>query len=227
MRSRFRIPTALAVASLVITYPASAQVGENLALLNPNLASSDELASVPGLNSAAVAAIEDGRPFLSMAALHAVVAAHVSERAFDQLYRSMWVPIDLNEFTDEEILLIPGVGSRMLHEFEEYRPYVALAQFRREIGKYVDDDELARLAQYVYVRIDLNRASDEAILSIPGVGARMLHEFDEYRPYSAMAQFRRGVRLDAPDGGQVIHEADRRVNSLARDNIANEPRVGL
>ena len=193
MRTRFRIPTAFAVASLVITYPASAQVGENLALLNPNLANSDELARVPGLNSAAVAAIEDGRPFLSMAALHAVVAEHVSERVFDRLYRSMWVPIDLNDATDEEILLIPGVGNRMLHEFEEYRPYVALAQFRREIGKYVDDDELARLAQYVYVRIDLNRASDEAILSIPGVGARMLHEFDEYRPYSMMAQFRREI----------------------------------
>ncbi len=193
MRSPFRIPTAFAVASLTITYPASAQVGVNLALLNPNLANSAELARVPGLNSATVAAIEDGRPFLSMAALHAVVAEHVSERGFDQLYRSMWVPIDLNDVTDEEVLLIPGVGDRMLDEFQEYRPYVALAQFRREIGKYVDDDELARLSQYVYVRIDLNTASDEAILSIPGVGARMLHEFDEYRPYSVMAQFRREI----------------------------------
>ena len=40
----------------------------------------------------------------------------------------------------------------MAHEFEEYRPYVALAQFRREIGKYVDDDELNRLARYVEIR---------------------------------------------------------------------------
>ena len=40
----------------------------------------------------------------------------------------------------------------MLHEFEEYRPYRAMAEFRREIGKYVDDDELERLARYVEVR---------------------------------------------------------------------------
>jgi DNA uptake protein ComE-like DNA-binding protein len=105
----------------------------------------------------------------------------------------MSIPIDLNDVTDAEILLIPGVGERMLHEFEEYRPYVALVQFHREIGKYVDDDELARLAQYVYVRIDLNTASEEAILSIPGVGNRMLHEFEEYRPYTSMAQFRREI----------------------------------
>jgi hypothetical protein len=39
----------------------------------------------------------------------------------------------------------------MLKEFKEYRPYTALAQFHREIGKYVDTTELARLEQYVFV----------------------------------------------------------------------------
>ena len=78
-------------------------------------------------------------------------------------------------------------------EFLEYRPYRALAQFRREIGKYVDDKELARLEQYVFVPIDLNTATDEDILSIPGVGQRMLHEFKEYRPYKSIEQFRREI----------------------------------
>ena len=39
----------------------------------------------------------------------------------------------------------------MAHEFEEYRPYKSMAQWRREIGKYVDDDELARLERYVFL----------------------------------------------------------------------------
>ena len=52
---------------------------------------------------------------------------------------------------DEDILSIPGVGPRLLHEFKEYRPSAALAQFRREIGKYVSDAEVARLARYVTV----------------------------------------------------------------------------
>ena len=172
---------------------ANAQVGESQGLLNANLASSEQLAAVAGLDAEAAQAVVEARPFLRVAALHEVVSAHVSEAEFDAVYRAVWVPIDLNDATDEEILLIPGVGARMLHEFEEYRPYRAMAEFRREIGKYVDDDELARLAQYVYVRIDLNTASEEAILSIPGVGARMLHEFEEYRPYRAMAEFRREI----------------------------------
>ena len=49
-------------------------------------------------------------------------------------------------------LLIPGVGPRMRHEFEEYRPYTSMEQFRREIGKYVDKNEVARLEQYVMIR---------------------------------------------------------------------------
>jgi len=193
MKPSKRALTLLAVAALALPAAVSAQVGANQGLLNPNLASREELARVPGLGAAAVDAVMAERPFLRMADLHAVLSSHVATDSFEQVYRALWVPIDLNDVTDAEILLIPGVGNRMLHEFEEYRPYLGLAQFHREIGKYVDDDELARLAQYVYVRIDLNSASDEAILSIPGVGNRMLREFKEYRPYSAMAQFNREI----------------------------------
>ena len=37
----------------------------------------------------------------------------------------------------------------MAREFDEYRPYTDMDQFRREIGKYVDEDEVARYEQYV------------------------------------------------------------------------------
>ena len=191
-------------AGLLLSAPLAAQVGENHGLVNPNLATEAELAAVPGLPAAAVPAIVAGRPYLRMSQLNAVVSQHVSADGLATVYAGLWLPIDLNDVTNEEILLIPGVGNRMLHEFEEYRPYAGLAQFQREIGKYVDDAELDRLSQYVYVRIDLNTASDEAILSIPGVGDRMRHEFDEYRPYASMAQFRREI-------GKYVDE-----NELAR-----------
>ena len=81
----------------------------------------------------------------------------------------------------------------MAHEFEEYRPYTHMAEFRREIGKYVNADEVARLEQFVFVPINLNTASDEDILSIPNLGNRMLREFKEYRPYRQIEQFRREI----------------------------------
>jgi len=62
------------------------------------------------------------------------------------------VPININTATDAQILSIPGVGRRMLREFKEYRPYTSIEQFRREIGKYVDKAEVARLEQYIVIK---------------------------------------------------------------------------
>jgi DNA uptake protein ComE-like DNA-binding protein len=133
------------------------------------------------------------RPFPTMIELDKLLATSLSPEQRGNVYRRLFVQINLNTASDAEILLIPGLGNRMLHEFQEYRPYKAMAQFRREIGKYVDDKEVARLEQYVFVPIDLNTATDADILSIPGLGQRMLREFKEYRPYKAMQQFRREI----------------------------------
>ena len=61
-------------------------------------------------------------------------------------------PININTATDAQILAIPGVGKRMLREFKEYRPWTSIEQFRREIGKYVDKTEVARLEKYIVIK---------------------------------------------------------------------------
>ena len=183
---------AIFLASLCVS-PALGQVGNNTDVLNPNRVVADELVGLPQIDAALAKAIIDGRPFLTMTALHELLSERLSDAELTNLSRRLFVPINLNTASREEILLVPGVGARMAHEFEEYRPYQVLAQFRREIGKYVDDDEVARMEQFVFVPIKLNSASDEDILSIPGVGRRMLHEFKEYRPYSNIQQFRREI----------------------------------
>ena len=172
---------------------AEAQTGRRTEVIDPNVATEKELLAVPHVTPAVAKTILDGRPFRNITALDAVLAKSLSRQQLTDVYKRLFIQINLNTASKEEILLIPGMGQRMLHEFEEYRPYKALAQFRREIGKYVDDKELARLEQYVFVPINLNTATDEDILSIPGVGKRMLHEFKEYRPYKTMEQFRREI----------------------------------
>jgi DNA uptake protein ComE-like DNA-binding protein len=170
-----------------------AQAGRRQQVLDPNVASEKELLALPNVTPPVAKAILDGRPFLTMKELDTLLAKSLKRPQLTELYRRVFIHLNLNTATKEEILLIPGMGERMLHEFEEYRPYKAMAQFRREIGKYVDDAEVARLEQYVFVPINLNTASDEDILSIPGVGKRMLHEFKEYRPYKSIEQFRREI----------------------------------
>ncbi len=141
---------ALALAVACVT-TASAQVGNNMGVLNPNLASVDEMAALPHMNAEIANAIVKHRPHLTMLPLNEMLSQRLSGDQRAELYEKLFVPINLNTASEEEILLVPGVGNRMAHEFEEYRPYRAIAQFRREIGKYVDDDEVARLERYVYI----------------------------------------------------------------------------
>ena len=113
-------------------------------------ASRDELAAVPAMTPAGADAIVAGRPYGSMVGVDSALAS-LSEAARDSVYGRVFIPIDLNTASDAEILLIPGVGDRMLHEFKEYRPYDGIERFRREIGKYVDSTEVARFERYVRV----------------------------------------------------------------------------
>ena len=121
------------------------------AMVDPNAATQQQLVGA-GLDSAAAAAVVAGRPYADMTAVDRVLAGrNLTAEQRRVVYAQVWKPINLNTATDQEILLIPGIGNRMLHEFKEYRPYTSIEQFRREIGKYVDDAEVARLEKYVSI----------------------------------------------------------------------------
>ncbi len=162
-------------------------------VLNPNLASKEELLALSQIDESLVQQVLDGRPFLNMKDFHQVLAGVMDESSMEEFLTSCFVPLNLNTATEEEFLMVPGVGDKMAHEFEEYRPYKKVAQFRREMGKYVDEAEIARYEKYVFVPIELNTSTEEEILALPGVGKKMAHEFEEYRPYKSMEQFRREI----------------------------------
>lgn len=110
--------------------------------------------------------------------------------------------VNLNTGTEEEFLAIPDVGDRMVHEFEEYRPYTSIQQFRREIGKYVDEDQVAAYEQYVFVPVDIDAADAETLRQLPGVGAAEAVLLTEGRPYGSNDAF-----LDAYE--EAVPGADR------------------
>jgi DNA uptake protein ComE-like DNA-binding protein len=189
-----RIPERLAVAGLLLfAAGVFGQSGNNEAILDANLAERGELMSVSGIDDALAAAIVAGRPYTTASGFDAVLSASLDESQREAVYGSVFRQINLNTASRDEIMLIPGMSERMAHEFEEYRPYTSLEQFRREIGKYVDADEVARLEQYVFIPMNLNDAPLEHFETIPGMTPKMVHEFEEYRPYTSMEQFRREI----------------------------------
>jgi DNA uptake protein ComE-like DNA-binding protein len=171
---------------------ATAQVGKGL--IDLNSAPEKELTALPHMTAAVVKGLLDKRPFASIVDANAFLTSQsLTPEQITEIYRKAFVHVNLNTGTPEEIMLIPGAGKRMVREFAEYRPWKAWAQFDKEISKYVGQPETDRLKQYVFIPVNLNTATDDDILSIPGAGSRMVREFKEYRPWKTQAQFEKEI----------------------------------
>ena len=109
--------------------------------------------------------------------------------------------LNLNTATSQEFLAaIPNLGNKMVHEFEEYRPYKSIQQFRREIGKYVDEAKVAEYERYVYVPISENESDAATFQQIPGIDASEAQQLVAGRPYQSRQAFlERVAGMVSPD----------------------------
>ena len=118
-------------------------------VLNANEATAEQLSSVSGVSPDLAGVIVAGQPYDSVIAFNDRLTESVSPQEAQAILANVFVPINLNTASEEEIRMIPGMTDKMVHEFEEYRPYSDIGVFNREIGKYVDEAEVARLRRYV------------------------------------------------------------------------------
>ena len=140
--------------------------------------------AAPATTSTHVSAAQDASP--TSAAATPVVQAAASPAPASAAAPAK---LNLNTATREQFLTVPGVGDRMVREFEEYRPYTSVAQFRREIGKYVSQDQVNAYLQYVFVPVDPNRADAETLQQLPGIDAADAAQLIAARPYASADAF--------------------------------------
>lgn len=126
-------------------------------LTDPNVTAEALLAGMPHVPPDIVSQLVAGRPSQDMLRVDMLLADSLDNAQREEVYARLFARLDLNAASEAEILLIPGVDDWMAHELEEYRPDAGIDQFRREIGHYVDEAEVARLEQYV--RIEWRTAS--------------------------------------------------------------------
>jgi DNA uptake protein ComE-like DNA-binding protein len=178
------------VVALALAGSVYAQVGKSLGVVDANTVLEKDLLTFPNMTPAIVKGLIEKRPFASITELQAfLLSQNLTAAQAMEFYTKAFVHINLNTATREEILLVPGGGTRMAREFPEYRPWKTWAQFDKEISKYVGQEATDKLKQYVFIPVKLNSATDEDILSIPGAGAKMVREFKEYRPWKTKEQF--------------------------------------
>src|SRR5215471_11682149 len=92
---------------LAVAAPMSAQVGRHQGMIEPNVADEKELMKLPQLNAALVKGIVERRPFANMMDLNKFLSQSLDGKQLSELYTKMFLPINLNKATREEIMLIP------------------------------------------------------------------------------------------------------------------------
>jgi DNA uptake protein ComE-like DNA-binding protein len=192
MTHRPMIPAAVSalavVLVLVLAGSASAQVGKGL--IDPNIAPEKTLLTLPHMTPAIAKALTAKRPFAGITALNAfLLDQKLTPQQAADFYGKAFIHVNLNTGTKEEFMLIPGAGARMAAEFAEYRPWKTWAQFDKEIGKYVGPAETNRFKMYLFIPVNINTATDQDILTIPGADERILRDIRAYRPWKSREQW--------------------------------------
>lgn len=102
--------------------------------------------------------------------------------------------VDPNTATHAQLMTVPGIDSATANAIVAGRPYENMLGVERVLvtAKF---SEAKRDSVYerMFKPLDLNTATKEEIMLIPGVGERMNREFHEYRPYPNIEKFRREI----------------------------------
>jgi DNA uptake protein ComE-like DNA-binding protein len=119
--------------------------------VNLNTGTPEEIILIPGAGKRMVREFAEYRPWKTWAQFDKEISKYVGQPETDRLKQYVFIPVKLNTATDADIQSIPGAGNRMVREFKEYRPWKTKEQFEKEIGKYVNAREVARLWRYVVI----------------------------------------------------------------------------
>jgi DNA uptake protein ComE-like DNA-binding protein len=120
--------------------------------VNLNTGTREEILLIPGAGARMVREFGEYRPWKTWAQFDKEISKYVGQPETDRLKQYVFIAVNLNTGTNEDILSIPGAGQRMVREFNEYRPWKTKEQFDKEISKYVGAKETARLWRFVVIQ---------------------------------------------------------------------------
>jgi DNA uptake protein ComE-like DNA-binding protein len=99
-------------------------------------------------------------------------------------------PLNVNTATEAQIAALPGLAP-LAAAIVAKRPYVSPTALDAVLAAgNVAPEQRKLLYQRLWAPMNLNTATVQDIMLIPGMSARMADEFREYRPYRSIGQFR-------------------------------------
>ena len=118
-----------------------------------------------------------------------IVAACYVGTINGQVGKSLGV-VDANIAPEKDLLTFPHMTPAIVKGIVEKRPFNSITDLNAYLlSQGLKQDQAMEFYTKAFVHINLNTASRDEILLVPGAGNRMAREFAEYRPWKTWAQF--------------------------------------
>lgn len=117
--------------------------------VNVNTTTDEEWRLVPGMGAHLLRDFKENRPFGSLASFSQEIGKYLPPKDVAQLTQYVFVPLDVNAASDEDLRTIPGMTPKLLATIKKHRPYHDLAAFTQTIRKAVSAKEAARLTVFL------------------------------------------------------------------------------
>ena len=102
--------------------------------------------------------------------------------------------LDINTMSESEIAGLPNLTPAIAKALVAKRPFLSIVDLNTFLtGQGLTADQAGAVYPKAFVHINLNTATPEEIILVPGAGRRMVREFPEYRPWKTWAQFDRQI----------------------------------
>ena len=117
--------------------------------------------------------------------------------------------LNVNTASEDEFKAkIDGLGEKMAHEFEEYRPYKSITQFRKEMGKYVKADKIAEYEKHIFVPIAFDSCDAATLAQIHGLDEAAAKDLIDARPFETadafIAKLEAGIGKDKAEAARPL-----------------------
>ena len=118
-----------------------------------------------------------------------IVAACYVATINAQVGKSLGV-VDANIAPEKDLLTFPHMTPAIVKGIVEKRPFNSITDLNAYLlSQGLKQEQAMEFYTKAFVHINLNTASRDEILLVPGAGNRMAREFAEYRPWKTWAQF--------------------------------------
>jgi DNA uptake protein ComE-like DNA-binding protein len=88
--------------------------------------------------------------------------------------------------TPAQLASVVGVNAALAEAILAQRPFVSIVEFNALLRRTLSEAQASSLFERLFVPVNLNTGTNAQINLIPGMTARMVREFLEYRPYRDM-----------------------------------------